>query len=277
MMMPPKSVGTFKHADEYAVLDLLESLARKSLITVERVGGHARYGILETIRQFAEEQLAATGAIEQIRDRHATYYAKQAVAHWDMWEGPGYRTAVDWVAVEFANLRAGFRWAADNGDVAAASAIAAHTTVLGMFLLLFESMGWVEEILPAAATADVAHLPRLYSAAALWCYVGRTEAAAAHAQTGLALEADSRYEPFDPGWSRSIANVAYSFGGGDMDQVIEVYADIARQPGLARVIGTSMLMLMLHWVGRDEEATALAAEVQRLARAHGNPVWIPWR
>ena len=46
--------------DEYAVLDVLDSLVRKSLITVERVGGHARYGMLETIRQFAEEQLAAT-------------------------------------------------------------------------------------------------------------------------------------------------------------------------------------------------------------------------
>jgi hypothetical protein len=59
-----------------------------------------------------------------------------------------------------------------------------------------------------------------------------------------------------------------------MDHVINVYGDIARQPGLARVIGTSMLMLMLHAIGRVEEATALAAEVQRLARAHGNPVWI---
>ena len=47
--------------DEYAVLDVLDSLVRKSLVTAERVGGHARYGMLETIRQFAEDQLAATG------------------------------------------------------------------------------------------------------------------------------------------------------------------------------------------------------------------------
>ena len=33
--------------------------------------GHARYGMLETIRQFAEEQLAATGTIDEVRDRHA--------------------------------------------------------------------------------------------------------------------------------------------------------------------------------------------------------------
>ena len=73
------------------MLDLLDSLVRKSLVTVERVDRHTRYGMLETIRQFAEEQLAATGTIsDEVRDRHARYFAEQAVAHWDLWEGPGY-------------------------------------------------------------------------------------------------------------------------------------------------------------------------------------------
>ena len=35
-----------------------------------------------------------------------------------LWDGPGYRVALDWVDAEFANLRAGFRWAADQGDLA---------------------------------------------------------------------------------------------------------------------------------------------------------------
>ena len=58
--------------DEYTVLDLLDSLVRKSLVTAERRDGHARYGMLETIRQFAEDQLAATGTIDEVRDRHAS-------------------------------------------------------------------------------------------------------------------------------------------------------------------------------------------------------------
>jgi predicted ATPase/class 3 adenylate cyclase len=260
--------------DEYGVLDALASLARKSLITVERVGGHARYAMLETIRQFAEEQLAATDTIEQIRDRHARFYADQAVAYWEVWEGPGYRTATDWVAVEFANLRAAFRWAADNGDVVTASAVAAHATTMGFFLLLFEPMGWVDEIFPTAIAADVAQLPRLYAAAALWSYIGRTEAALAHAQTGLGLEADPRYDPFDPGFSRTWANVAYSLAGGDLDHSIEVYAELARQPGLAGVINPGLVMYLLPAVGRAEEAAALAPHAQRVARAHGNPVYI---
>ena len=59
-----------------------------------RSGGHARYGMLETIRQFAEEQLAATGLIGEVRDRHARYFADQAAARWDLWDGPG--TAPRW-------------------------------------------------------------------------------------------------------------------------------------------------------------------------------------
>ena len=78
---------------EYSVLD---SLVRKSLVTADPVGGHVRYGLLETIRQFAEDQLAATGSIEAVLDRHARCFAAQVVAHWDIWDGPGYRDTAEW-------------------------------------------------------------------------------------------------------------------------------------------------------------------------------------
>ena len=104
--------------DEYSMLDILDSLVRKSLIVVDRVGGHARYGMLETIRQYAEEQLAATDTIDAIRDRHAAYYAERSADWWDRWDGPGYDMASAWVDAEFANLRAAFRWASDRGELA---------------------------------------------------------------------------------------------------------------------------------------------------------------
>ena len=189
--------------DEYAVLDLLDSLVRKSLVTAERVGDGTRYGLLETIRQFAEDQLAAATGIDTIRDRHARYYADQSLAHFDMWDGPGYRAAIDWLDAEFANLRAGFRWATDQGDLVTATAIAASTALMAFALNRFEPVGWAEELLPAATTADVPQLPRLYTAAAQCSFVGRPEAGLEYAERALALEADSRYEPLPAGWSRS--------------------------------------------------------------------------
>ena len=94
--------------DEYTVLDTLDSLVRKSLVSADQVRGRTRYRLLETIRQYAEDQLAVTGTIHQLRDRHAAHYAERAVAHWELWDGPDQTVALDWVDVELANLRAGF-------------------------------------------------------------------------------------------------------------------------------------------------------------------------
>jgi predicted ATPase len=45
--------------DEYAILDLLDALVRESLLIADRSTRRTRFSMLETIRQFAEEQLIA--------------------------------------------------------------------------------------------------------------------------------------------------------------------------------------------------------------------------
>jgi len=260
--------------DDYDVLDRLDSLVRKSLVTTERVGAHVRYGMLETIRQFAEEQLAAIGDSVKVRDRHAAYFAQQAITHWALWEGPSYRQAAEWVDIEFANLRAGFRWAADHDDLMTATAIAAHTTTLGYYLQLFEPMVWAEEILPAVANAGLPHLPRLYTALAISCYIGKVDAAVAWADEAMALQTATRYDPFDAGWAAFVAAVAHAIADGDLDRFVSVCADLADRAGVAHVIGLSILVYMLPAAGRADEARAIAAEAVAVARAHGNPVWL---
>ena len=258
--------------DEYTVLDLLDSLVRKSLVTAGRAGGHARYGLLETIRQFAEDQLAATATIGKVRDRHAGYFADQAIAYWDIWGGPRQRVALDWVDVEFANLRAGFRWATDEGDLVTATAIAAHTTMLAWVLQRFEPVGWAEEILEAATAADLRHLPRLYTAASCCVFNGRAEIGVRYAHTAVALEADPRYDPFETGWSSFREAFAHTFAGR-IDRSLEVYTALTTQPGLAHVIGLAGMLLILSG-GRGEEARAIAEETLASARAYGSPFWI---
>ena len=273
--------------DEYTVLDVLDSLVRKSLVTTDPGGAHVRYGLLETIRQYAEEQFAATGSIDDVRDRHARYYAEQAVTHWAVWEGPGYRVAVDWVDAELANLRAGFRWAADRSDLVTAAAIAAHTAAMGLFLLVLEPVGWAEELLPAAAAADIAQLPRLYTAAGLAGYVGRVEAGVKGSRTALRLGVDARYDPFHPAFARLCAAVAELFVDGDLIRFgAEMSAlagyeagrtSVPADPsGLPQVIGLAALLYFLPVVGRADEARALAAQAHDVARAHANPAWITY-
>jgi len=84
--------------DEYAVLDLLEALVRKSLIIAERSSGRTRFSMLETIRQFAEEQLAARGDATETRTVHARYFAGREADILAQWDSPRQREAYDWFA-----------------------------------------------------------------------------------------------------------------------------------------------------------------------------------
>src|SRR3954447_18156820 len=86
--------------DDVDVLRHLDSLVRKSLLVADHTTTRTRFRLFETIRQFAEDRLTDAGALELTRDRHAAYFARESVARWDHWNGPGWRDAVDWVAAE---------------------------------------------------------------------------------------------------------------------------------------------------------------------------------
>jgi predicted ATPase len=53
--------------DDYAILDRLGALVRKSLLVADQSAGRTRFSMLETIRQFAGEQLVASGDAEEAR------------------------------------------------------------------------------------------------------------------------------------------------------------------------------------------------------------------
>jgi predicted ATPase/class 3 adenylate cyclase len=62
--------------DAYDIADVLASLVGKSLVVTERSSGSLRYKLLETLRQYAADQLANTGGVEaaEVRRAHAQYY-----------------------------------------------------------------------------------------------------------------------------------------------------------------------------------------------------------
>ena len=115
--------------DDYAILDLLDALVRKSLLVADRSSGRTRFSMLETIRQFAEEQLVASGEATEVRTAHARYFAGREADILALWDSPRQREAYDWFTVELANLRTAFRWAADHGDLDVAATIATYAGV----------------------------------------------------------------------------------------------------------------------------------------------------
>ncbi len=259
--------------DEYTVLDLLDSLVRKSLITTDQSAGRMRFALLETIRQFGDGQLEGTGTRNDVRRVHALHFAEQTMVRWSQWNSPDQRDALDWVEREFANLRIAFRWAASHDELDTAVTIAAHTTMLTMALQRFESFGWVEDILHAATAANVVQLPRLYTAACVCALTGRPEVAVEYAEQALALEADPQYDTFEIGWSNAWLAFACRYAGR-LDKMFEICDEAARRPGLTRVIGLVLSLAVLPGIGRSDEAQALAGAAISAARELGNPYWI---
>ena len=267
--------AVYESDDDYVMLDLMDSLVRKSLVTVDQAGGKTRYGMLETIRQFAENQLVTTGTIVEVRDRHAQYFASQTTSHWQIWDGPRQRESLDWVAAELANLRASFRWTTDQGDLPVATVIAAHAAIMSWPLQRFEPVSWAEEILPAVIAADLPQLPRLYIAASLCLYSGRPDVGVAYAEAAARLELDARYDSFVDGWSGLLQALAHLFGGR-INRRVEICTDLATRQGFARVVGLCGLTWALPAVGRADEAMVIADETIVVAREYGSPFWIGW-
>ena len=174
--------------DEYAILEVLDALVRKSLLLAVRLGGRTRYSMLETIRQFAEEQLIArgeaSGAAEAVRTAHSRYFAGREADIMDVWDSPRQREAYDWFTVELANLRTAFRWATDNGDLDVAASIATYAPLLGFAIENYEPIAWAEEVIEPALAVNHPRLGALYIMASLCWMPGRTDESLRHSDAG---------------------------------------------------------------------------------------------
>ena len=149
------AVAGFDDADDYAILDLLDALVRKSLLVADRSSGRTRFSMLETIRQFAEEQLVASGEADEVRTAHARYFAGRETDILALWDSPRQREAYTWFTAELANLRTAFRWAADHGDLDAAATIADYAAFLGFWVETATSRSaWAEELIEPARAVD---------------------------------------------------------------------------------------------------------------------------
>lgn len=61
--------------DEWRILELLSSLVSKSLVVTDPGEETQRYRMLNSIREYAREQLASSGEVEAVAARHAGYFA----------------------------------------------------------------------------------------------------------------------------------------------------------------------------------------------------------
>ena len=169
--------------DEDRALELSEALARHSLVYLDSTGPGSRTRMLETVREFVAEKLAARPDADQIGRRHAGYYQALAEQADRPLRGPGRSEWMERLQAEEGNLAAAVRWylAHDPGPLP-------HMfRVLWLFWLQEdlerEAWSWAQQVLPAAGTLDPqARAELAWAAAALAVDTGDDAAALAGRQ-----------------------------------------------------------------------------------------------
>jgi predicted ATPase/class 3 adenylate cyclase len=254
--------------DDFAVLDLLDALVRKSLLVADRSAGRTRFSMLETIRQFAEEQLAARGVAEEVRAAHARYFAGREAHIMALWDSPRQREAYTWFNRELANLRTAFRWAADQGDLDVAATIATYAGLLGYLVENNEPIAWVEELIEPARAVDHPRLAFMYVIASQCYTAGRIEMAVRYADAGQRAMRDGR--AIVPFGIEAFLGAAYLMIGEPKRAVEWCRAQLA---GVRRAHAFTRtgLVIGLMMAGFDGEAMAAATGLIDAAEATHNP------
>ena len=166
------------------VLEGVCALVEKSLLRREDgVAGEQRFTMLETIREFAGERLAASAEQERIRDRHLAFFVDFAQRAEVGLLGPdenAWRRRLD---VDHANLRAAMLWASEQDPVA----VLQVATTLWRFWWVHPCEGrmWLERTLADAEDASpLLRAKALGAASILAGFQGECERG-----TGLAVKA----------------------------------------------------------------------------------------
>jgi predicted ATPase len=253
--------------DEYAILEVLDALVRKSLLVADRSSGRTRYSMLETIRQFAEEQLAVRGEASEIRAAHARYFAGREADIMALWDSPRQREAHDWFGVELANLRTAFRWAADHNDVDVAATTTSYAGVLGLTTANYEPSGWAEELIEPASASDHPRLAEMCAVASLCNLVGRIDDGIRYtdaARMVLSERNDVLPSPFD-----GMIGAAYTYIGHPERWI--AWCRVQLQHGPDSVHIRACLIFGLVHTGSVQEAMGVTNGLIEAAEATANP------
>jgi hypothetical protein len=224
--------------------------------------------MLETIRQFAEEQLVADGGADEARAAHARYFAGREAAILALWDSPRQREAYEWFAAELPDLRNAFRWAVHQSDLDVAAAITTYATFLGSGAESYEPIAWAEELIEPAVGADHPRLPFLYVAASQCWMPGRIDDAVRYSdagQTAIAATHDDLLYGIE-GW----LGAAYIHVGEPGRWVDWCRARLVRGRDTHSLTRTC-LVLALVVAGRLDEAIAEADGLVDAAESTHNP------
>ena len=156
------------------LLDLLDALVRKSLMVAAHSAGRTRYSMLETIRQFAAEQLAGTGDAAEARTAHARYFAATGNrCARRCGTAPDSARRTNGLPPNWPICAPLFGGPPTTATSTIAATIATYAAFLGFLVENYEPSAWAEELIEPACAIDHPRLAFLYVIASQ-CYYLRT-------------------------------------------------------------------------------------------------------
>jgi predicted ATPase len=202
--------------EEDRALELTEALARHSLIQVDPAGDGPRCRMLETVRVFVAERLAARADAAEVRRRHAGYYralAGQAEPHL---RAAGQPEWLDRLQAEAGNLAAAVDWYLSHDRAPLPHLFRALLPYWLMADVLGQARAWIGQLLPAAGSLDPQARAELLWAAAVTANQAGGGAAALAASQQLAPLLPEIRDPY----LHAVSQLAMSWAAaisGDID------------------------------------------------------------
>src|SRR6185437_15638740 len=259
--------------EEERALELSESLARRSLVYADSTGLGPRLRMLNTVREFVAERLAARPDAGEVGRRHAAYYRALAERADRPLRDTGEGEWLERMQAEAGNLAAAVRWylAHDPGPLP-------H---LFRILWLFwterdrehEGRPWVERLLPLAGTLDPQARAELAWVAAVLAVDTGDDTAALVARERLAPLLAGIQDPF----LHAVSQLAMAWSlpiAGDLDGALrEVAASLEELRGQDEPVFTAIAAFgvgsLETALGRHDDASRHLREARDLAQRFG--------
>ncbi|KRB75104.1 hypothetical protein ASE01_17245 [Nocardioides sp. Root190] len=144
-----EAVCGYADLDPVDVLDLMDRLVAKSIVTSELGGAAMRYRMLVTMREYGARRLAELEEVDEANRRHRDYYLGRAAVMVRDWCGPRQPVALAAMRVDHANLLAALAWSTSTpgeGERAAElGSLLRYHWIAGGFLS--DGRRWLERIL----------------------------------------------------------------------------------------------------------------------------------
>ncbi|MFK4087997.1 BTAD domain-containing putative transcriptional regulator [Kribbella sp. NPDC020789] len=255
--------------DPADVAPILVDLDDRSLLTVDAGDQGIRYRLLETVRDFALEQLTAAGEQIAVRRRHVDWCAELAVRT-GAYGGSDHRELLDELRLEEANLRAALDWSlGPDGDPGRVLAIAAPTWWYWWSRgLMAPARQWLRGALDfGEADRTIERAAALRAIASLSRNSGDYEAALDLGNQALALYRELGNDPGSVSTVVGLSITNLALGNFEAGVALGRQAiDGAEQLGNPRILGSAVIAAgsSLRNLGRRDEAEEMFERSRRI-------------